>query len=127
MAESDIRATVSAVETAAARVIKRIGFEIGNELKRTTPIDTSWARANWLTSIGRPVTAPAGSRESVGIASGAQSAGEARLLVYNVNQGDVWISNNVPYIQKLNEGHSKQAPAGFIEVAIATAIRTIAA
>jgi hypothetical protein len=126
MAESDIRATMNAIEANASRVIKRVGFEIGNELKRTTPIDTSWARANWLTSIGRPVAAPVGSPESVGTARGAQSAGEARLLVYNVNQGDVWITNNVPYIKKLNEGHSKQAPAGFVEQAIATAIRTIA-
>lgn len=124
MAEQDIRATVAAIEGLAARTIKRVGFEIANELKRTTPRDTSWARSNWLISIGRPVTAPAGSREAV--TTTAQAAGEARLLVYRTNQGDVWISNNVPYIQPLNEGHSKQAPAGFVEDAIRAAIAKIA-
>ncbi|MGK2911230.1 MAG: hypothetical protein ACSLE1_15725 [Sphingobium sp.] len=32
--------------------------------------------------------------------------------------GAMEISNSVPYIGKLNDGHSKQAPTGFIEAAV---------
>jgi hypothetical protein len=126
MAQSDIDATMRSIERAAERVIKRIAFSIQGQLKVSTPVDTSWARSNWLVSIGRPVTQPAGSPTAVGQASAAQSAGEARLLVYNFSQGDIWLSNNVPYIQKLNTGHSKQAPANFIERAIQQGIAAIA-
>jgi formaldehyde-activating enzyme involved in methanogenesis len=32
------------------------------------------------------------------------------------------VSNNVPYINRLNEGHSAQAPAGFVQQAVAKAV-----
>lgn len=124
MAQSDINVTMSGVDQTIARVVKRTAFACNNELKRATPVDTGWARANWVPSVGSPVNTTNGSREAVSAA--AQSAGEARLLVYRTNQGDVWITNNVPYIQKLNEGHSKQSPAGWIQAAIRTAVASIA-
>lgn len=34
---------------------------------------------------------------------------------YRLGDTDVIIENKVPYIERLNEGHSKQAPAGFVE------------
>jgi hypothetical protein len=37
----------------------------------------------------------------------------------------VYISNNLPYIDRLNKGHSKQAPAGFIESAINAGLTAI--
>lgn len=124
MADTDIRRTVNAVEAGAERVIKRLAFAINNELKRTTPVDTGWARANWVPSVGRPAEGVTGSRDAVN--TGAQSAGEARLLVYTLSQSpEIWITNNVPYIGDLNAGRSPQAPANFIETAIDTAIASI--
>lgn len=124
MADADIRATMAAVTRTAERVIKRVGFQIQTELITTTPVDTGWARANWQVSIGAPTSGPVGSREAVN--TGAQAAGQARLLVYDIRQGDVWLGNHVPYIQKLNEGHSPQAPANFVEDAIRRGIAIIA-
>lgn len=85
-----------------------------------TPVDTGWARANWVPAIGRPVTDVAGSREAVSTA--AQSAGEASVLAYRLAMGPVYISNNVPYILALNDGHSPQADPQFIERAIDKAV-----
>lgn len=124
MAASDIRITVAAIEKTAERVIKRIGFQIQGELIRTTPVDTGWARANWQVSIGKPTSGPVGSREAVN--TGAVGDGQSRLLVYTLNQGDIWLGNHVPYIQVLNAGHSKQAPANFVERAIRQGIAAIA-
>jgi hypothetical protein len=36
--------------------------------------------------------------------------------------GEVHVSNAVPYVQSLNDGHSQQAPAGFVQAAIAKAV-----
>lgn len=117
MAEADIRRTISAVERTAERVIKRIGFSVHGKLVTSTPVDTGWARANWVVSIGAPFQGVAGSPGAV--TTGPQADGTARLLVYSLTQSPlIWITNNVPYIRKLNEGHSKQAPANFVERAI---------
>ena len=39
--------------------------------------------------------------------------------------GTAWVANNVPYITKLNGGSSKQAPSGFVQIAIARAVQAI--
>ena len=39
-------------------------------------------------------------------------------LIYEKKDNVAYITNNVPYINKLNDGHSSQAPAHFVEAAI---------
>ena len=125
MANTSARRTTIRIEKAAERVIKRLAFGVHSKIVVATPVDTGWARANWIPSIGRPVEKAAGSREAVGAARGAQSAGVARLLIYDLSQGDIWISNNVPYIERLNQGSSPQADARFVERAIEAGIRSV--
>jgi len=115
-AESNLEAVMLALRAAIAQRVQRVAFSISAELVSTTPVDTGWARANWVISIGEPVSAPFGSRESVD--HSAQADGQARLLIYDLAAGDIFLNNNVPYIEVLNTGHSPQAPAGFIEAAI---------
>lgn len=107
------------VEKAAKAVI----LAIDANLKKATPVDTGWARANWIPSIGDPVLVPDGAPTAV--STSAQAAGEAQVLSYKLGNGALWISNNVPYIRFLNYGTSSQAPSGFVEVAIATAISQV--
>jgi hypothetical protein len=52
--------------------------------------------------------------------------GVAAVLSYQLADGALWVANNVPYIRRLNYGHSSQAPAGFVEMAIDTALATVA-
>jgi len=91
-----------------------------------TPVDTGWARTNWVPGIGTPPTGTAGSREAAeaGILdTSMQQRGLAEVAAaYKLNQGSIFISNNVPYIVLLNEGSSAQAPAGFVQNAIMKAI-----
>lgn len=110
-----------AVETAM------IGITLGTVagLKRApseggTPVDTGWARANWVPSIGDPVDHEVGSREAVD--ASAQTAGEGKLPGYRLQMGKIWITNNVPYITRLNAGSSPQAEPGFVERNITEAI-----
>lgn len=85
-----------------ANVVKALVLEIDANLREATPVDTGHARANWVPSIGTPHT---------GEDSGAaHEAGIARILGYVLEDGPVFESNHVPYINALNYGHSKQAP-----------------
>lgn len=125
---SAIRIVIEALEKHVDEIIVRLVFEITAILTSApsrggTPVDTGWARANWIVSVGRPEVLPVGSRKEVSIAE--QQASLAALLGYKRTAGAVFIVNNVPYIRKLNEGWSKQAPAAFIQAAVAEGSKKI--
>lgn len=107
------------------RLIIKLVLDIAANLVKApteggTPVDTGWARANWIPAIGPGPSNPVGSRESV--SQSAQQAGRSLIAGYQLNRGVCTITNNVPYIVNLNFGSSKQAPAGFVQAAIEKAI-----
>ena len=104
--------------------VSALALEITERLIETTPVDTGWARASWIPSIGDPFVQPSGSSDS--FTTGKQELGMAEVATqYNLLDGPIFITNNVPYIERLNEGSSPQAPAGFIEEAIKQAIDSV--
>ena len=112
-----------AIEKLLARVAKELTLEVAKELRRApheggTPVDTGHARANWIPSVGVPHTG-----EVQG--SAAYTAGSQQVMRFTLDAGALYVSNSVPYIRKLNEGHSKQAPRLFIEMAIDRALSTV--
>ena len=110
--------------------IKKIVLDIVAELVKApseggTPVDTGWARANWIPYIGSASSSPVGNRPKTGqtASTAAQSKATAEVAgSYTLSKGKIVIANNVPYIVFLNEGSSKQAPSGFVQAAIARAI-----
>jgi hypothetical protein len=77
-----------------------------------TPVDTGRARGAWAASIGGSSPQPTGSADKSG--SGTITTGAA-VIARQVGFQSVTIENNVPYIIPLNDGHSGQAPAGYVE------------
>ena len=49
-----IRVVVGAFEDFAEKIIKEITLEATANLIEDTPVDTGWARANWIPSITTP-------------------------------------------------------------------------
>jgi len=102
------------------KVVTALVLRIDANLRRNpsqggTPVDTGYARANWVPTIGAPL-------EGV-VANDAERAGHAAaILSYDLSRGPVYVSNHVPYVQRLNSGHSQQAPAAFVERAVAEAL-----
>lgn len=89
-----------------ANVLATIG-----ELKRVTPVDTGRARNSWLIT-----KSPNAFRNSL-----TQSSAFTDNLLSPPPKNRVeklYITNGVDYIDKLNAGSSRQAPARFIENAI---------
>lgn len=126
MAASNIRVVLDAFNGFTTRLVQRIVLDVTANLIEDTPVDTGWARANWVPSIGDPFTGTAGSAQEARagvIDRSPQEQGIAQVaLGYTLSQGNITISNNVPYIRRLNEGSSSQAPAAFVQSAIARAI-----
>lgn len=136
--QTNIRVVFRELRGFTERVVQRIVLDATANLIEDTPVDTGWARANWIPSIGSPPTRPAGARlgrdargrftsigdPDVGAARAAQQVGIATIATgYTLEQGNVSITNNVPYIRFLNEGSSSQAPPMFVQMAIARALQ----
>ena len=124
--QAQIRAIVRGLERLTERVMIDLTSEIHSELVKTTPIDIGWARANWVPSVGAPVVKDLeGADRNVAAAAAEQSAGFAQVAGYRLEQGRIFISNNVPYILRLNDGYSRKAPAGFVQAAIRKGISAV--
>lgn len=104
------------VEEIVADEMGLLARNITREVKDNTPVDTGHAMSNWMPSIGSPFTGINGSKENVTEAD--YSSRLASLSSYKLSNGDIFISNNVEYITKLNEGSSKQAPRAFVQTAM---------
>ena len=97
-----------------------------------TPVDTGRARSNWQVSNGSPILetrqayAPGENGSTAGPNSSSAIA-QAEGAIARARKGaSIYISNNLPYIGRLNDGSSAQAPAGFIEQAVAVGNQIIA-
>lgn len=108
----------------ASRLAVKTAETILGDLVQVTPVDTSQALSNWQVNLGSPVSSSIGpyfpgekgSTQSSS-ANAALAEGRAALKAKRPKQA-IYISNVLPYIGRLNEGSSKQAPAGFVERAV---------
>jgi hypothetical protein len=80
-----------------------------------TPVDTGRARANWQTSIGSPKSSTLEATDKIGSNTIAGGQSDIKNAPGNV----FWITNNLPYIYRLEfDGWSKQAPRGMVRATI---------
>lgn len=103
----------------------RLATIIVELLVNDTPVDSSKALSSWEVGVGNVPTGLSephflGSHGSTAAESAAVALQLARAILATKQPGQViTISNAQPYIRRLNEGYSTQAPAGFVERAVA--------
>lgn len=124
----------AAVEGNANRLVRGIVLVIDQALVLSTPVDKGVARSNWLASVGSsrsdqiPAYAP-GSK--LGLAERANAEGAIRqaqgAMAARLPGQDCFITNNVPYIETLNNGYSAQAPPSFVQLAIQRGVEAVRA
>lgn len=127
MASKNVNKVITSLSGFTQELVQRVALRITANLIEDTPVDTGWASSNWVPSIGDPFRGLAGSKEGdVALINPAVSdAGVARVATsYKLSEGAIYISNNVPYILALNEGHSDQAPQAFVQASMLKAIKT---
>lgn len=118
------------IEKNTTKKVRLAALAIHQTLVLATPVDTGRARSNWQVRTGT------GAREEIEAYAPGRNLGkgEGNNAQATLNQGrgaiashirgqDIFITNNLPYIQRLNEGSSSQAPAGFVESAIKAGAR----
>ena len=117
-----IRALARRTEQNVDRLVIDAALVIDQTVVLATPVDTGRARANWRASLRAPITE---ATEEVDPNGGATIQRNENVIRSRQRGQDIYISNNVVYIRRLNEGHSAQAPAGFVESAINAGITFI--
>lgn len=124
------RIVIDELEDFVEDQIKKIIINGTAGLIEATPIETGFARANWVPSIATGFDSLAGTRadaEEGRLDTGPQTSGIAAIATYRLERGPAYITNNVDYITRLNMGSSRQAPAMFVESVIAETIAQVAA
>ncbi|HZJ98457.1 MAG TPA: HK97 gp10 family phage protein [Tissierellaceae bacterium] len=107
------------------KIVKVAAMELFKSVIMMTPVDTGRARGNWQCTMTRPADGVIDSEQS-------EEATIAKMvettLKSSISKG-IFLTNNLPYIQKLEYGgygqgpkteggYSKQAPAGMVRVSL---------
>lgn len=112
------------VDSASSQLAVEVAITIISELAYKTPVDTSKALSSWFVTLGSPSTNVGkayfvGEEGSTRNSSAAETIKNAKNILATKKAGQViYLTNNQPYIKRLNEGYSKQQAAGFVERAI---------
>lgn len=109
-----------AVEKKLEKVKRTFAFGLYNKIVEKTPVDTGRAKCNWNVCINKQDSTTNNEYTKKDLASRIKEA--AGILEQQGKVEDViYISNNLPYIEALEHGHSQQAPAGMVGVTLVNA------
>lgn len=111
---------IGAVEKDLSKKIRTIAIQLLNEVTMRMPVLSGRARGNTIVSIGSPVYQVLDRYDKDGgptIMEGATRL--TGLEPYSI----VFLQNNLPYIEKLESGSSKKAPAGMFGAAFNSVAR----
>ena len=117
----DMKRFASNTKVSMRTVTRKVALEIFRGVVMKTPVDTGRAKGNWQVSIGTPAT---------GIAEWTDKTPEGHLsseslakITREVESWDgakvaIYLSNNLAYIERLENGYSGQSPTGMVRVTL---------
>lgn len=121
------------VEGNVERALKDCAGVVARSVISNTPVDTGRATSNWTAQMDAafegtfPARVPgiAGSTAEAN-ALAAVEAAEQVIETFDIEKnGAIHITNNLPYIGALNDGHSKQAPTDFVRLSVLDGLATV--
>ena len=116
--DSQLNAFVSGTEKKVERTVRAVKLELFRSVILDTPVDTGRARGNWQATLNSPATEEIENESmSVALAGVAANLGKVNDVSF--------LANNLPYIEELEDGSSKQAPAGMVRRNMARVQRLI--
>lgn len=127
----EMRNTGQRVADNADRLVRRCALATDTALVLATPVDSGRARANWQVELGQAAEGIIGdpnNKKEQFDKSGQSAIAQGTETISQYKSGSsINITNNLPYIERLNDGWSAQAPVGFVEKAVQVGISAIQA
>lgn len=119
LAEEQVYDTMRLLSLDLFRELVQGSREEGGGSLQGTPVDKGRARGNWQIGIGAVPSGLIAIEDRDGAATITRES--AKVLADALRENPfqtLWITNNVPYIDRLEDGWSKQAPDGWIRLAV---------
>lgn len=117
----DIRRFSVKTEAAHNKIVRAATIELFSGVIKSTPVDTGRAKGAWATSVGSPTNdAPDRLGEAASIA-------EVVAITPPGAGQETYLANNLPYIERLENGSSTQAPAGMVTINMDRVSKIVAA
>ena len=96
-------------------VVRKLAFEVYKGVTQKTPVDTGRAKANWMLGYGS-INSTITNNTTFTLVQPPKGSGKR----------PIYITNNLPYISKLENGSSKQAPNGMVNLTMNEVQRSVA-
>lgn len=111
------------IKEEAESMARRVAFAVDRQVVMMSPVDTGRFRANWQVTLNVEATGTVEHIPGIQGSTKAQNTQKALdqldKVTKNFTLGDtIYIINNVVYGPPLNDGHSKQAPKNFVQIAV---------
>lgn len=98
-----------------SQFVRKVGLETLERVVMRTPVRTGRARGNWQVAI----TAPSRRVLDMSDPSGRETIERGRRELASVKiPPRIYITNNVPYIERLENGYSRRAPRGMVGITL---------
>lgn len=98
------------------RVIRGTLFGVASRIIKRSPVDTGRFRNNWQASVNSPAVGFTPQTDKTGNAA----VQEASALINSFQMGSTfYLTNNLPYANRLEYGWSDQAPSGMVRITVA--------
>lgn len=128
--DNDLKKAEKKIQEAIEKSMRGACIELFSEIVRKTPVGNPllWKnpaakgyiggtlRGNWQASLRSPETSTVDTTDETG--SHTISQGASKVNSFKISDKDIWFSNNLPYAQKIEDGHSKQRPQGMVKTTI---------
>lgn len=101
-------------------VVKKVSFELFRKIISKTPVDTGRARVSWNINARQPDLAfePPVKRKKGKSQARAQALNKIGGFSLPTPYSLVYITNNLPYIETLEDGSSSQSPRGMVRLSV---------
>ncbi len=114
---AQIRATAKKTQKQLDQAMRATLLDITSQVVIGTPVLHGIARGNWLASYGTPKTqTDLKIRDNTG--EQAQGAIDAEIAILGGNNTVFYFVNSLPYIRRLEYGHSESRPNGMLRIAV---------
>lgn len=113
--EAQLRAFEHKTIEKMGRAARKIILDAFSGVIMMTPVDSGRARGSWQSAIG---SVPSGTVEALD-PDGNTVIATVAGVVDGMQPGDViYMTSNLPYMPRLEEGYSQQAPAGMVRLVV---------
>lgn len=107
------------------KIVRKAAITGGSVAVLATPVRFGRARGNWIASLNSPARVT-GKRSPDPSGARAISEGTRKIETWRTRDGSIFWINGVPYILRLENGSSSQAPSGMVALALQAAAKEFA-